>query len=159
MRKLVKNSFAKRSVNVTKSPAKKSPSRSKLQATPEKRSGGKAKRKEKKVEHTGSLKFPQGAKLGFNFFLRARPKTHSELNEWLSSTWGSSHPTTRRGFHISSLNNDLQEEFYKLYKKVYQTDTIINNEVGTVFARAFFASQQRGIEVDWDDFVQYRSAF
>ncbi|MCO5590728.1 hypothetical protein L7F22_044703 [Adiantum nelumboides] len=114
--------------------------------------GEKAKSKEKKVEHIGSLKFVQGAKLGFNFFLRVRPETHSELNEWLSSTWGSSHPIARRGFHISSLNNDLQEKFYKLYKKVYQMDTIINNEVGIVFARAFSASQQGGIEVDWDDF-------
>ncbi|MCO5609572.1 hypothetical protein L7F22_063802 [Adiantum nelumboides] len=159
MSKPVKNCPAKQSVNVTKSPSKKSPLRSKLQTTPEKRSRGKAKSKEKKIEHTCSHKFPQGAKLGFNFFLRARPETHSKLNEWLSSTWGSLHPTTRRGFHTSSLNNDLQEELYKLYKKVCQTDTIINNEVGTVFARAFSASQQGGIEVDWDDFVQHRSAF
>lgn len=163
MKKPVKNSPAKRSL-VIKSPAKNSPSKSKdkkVQASPEnrKQKDNKAKSKEQKIVYTSSLEFPRGAKLGWNFFLRARPETHPELNEWLSSTWGSSHPTTRRGFHISGLKKDSQDKFYKLYKKVYQTDTIINNEVGTVFARAFASSHQGGIEVDWDDFAQHRYAF
>ena len=68
-------------------------------------------------------------------------------------TWGSSQLTSRRGLHISGLKSGLREEFDKVYNRVYQSTSITNNEVGTVFARAFAAAQQGTIDVDWIDLM------
>ena len=150
MKKQVKNSPAKRS-GVRKTPAKASPTKMKLE--------GNEGKKKVKSEATGSLMVPRGSRLGWNFFLRARPDTHSELNEWMEQTWGSSQPTSRRGFHISGLKPAFREDFDQIYYKVYQSTSITNNEVGTVLARAFAAAEQANIDVDWDSFCQHRSTF
>ena len=75
--------------------------------------------------------------LGWSYFLRARPDVYEELREWLIKTWGSPHPDTRRGFHISGLKKEYVNLLKTRYEHVYDTNQICNNEVGTVFARAF----------------------
>ena len=42
------------------------------------------------------------------------------------------------------------------YEHVYDTNQICNNEVGTIFARAFACEVQGGIDIDWEDFNRHR---
>jgi hypothetical protein len=95
--------------------------------------------------------------LGWNYFLRARPDVYPELREWLLKTWGSAHPDTRRGFHMSGLKREYINLLKTRYEHVYDTNQITNNEVGTVFARAFACEVQGGIDVNWEDFNRHRS--
>ena len=95
--------------------------------------------------------------LGWNYFLRARPEVYPELREWLLKTWGSPHPDTRRGFHISGLKREYMNLLKIRNEHVYDTNQITNNEVGTVFARAFACEVQGGINVNWEDFNRHRS--
>ena len=39
-----------------------------------------------------------GTKLGWGYFLRARPDTYEDLDMWIIKTWVSSQPEKRRGF-------------------------------------------------------------
>ena len=100
----------------------------------------------------------RGIKLGWGYFLRARPDTYEDLDMWMIKTWGSSQPETRRGFHLNQLKKDYISELKSRYEQVYDTTHIVNNEVGTVFARAFACELHGGIEVDWEDFAHHRSS-
>ena len=108
----------------------------------------------KKV-HTNILR---GSKLGWGYFLRARPDTYEDVDMWMKQTWGSSQPESRRGFHLTQLKKDYIIELKSRYEQVYDTKHILNNEVGFVFARAFACELHGGIEVDWEDFAHHRSS-
>ena len=100
----------------------------------------------------------RGSKLGWGYFLRARPDTYADLDMWMIKTWGSSQPETRRGFHLNQLKKNYITELKSRYEQVYDTKHILNNEVGTIFARAFACELHGGIEVDWEDFAHHRSS-
>ena len=75
--------------------------------------------------------------LGWRYFLIAQPEVYEELRNWLIKTLGSPHLDTRRGFHISGLKKEYVNLLKTRYEHVYDTNQIGNNEVGTIFARAF----------------------
>ena len=56
------------------------------------------------------------------------------------------------------MKKDYITELKSRYEQVYDTKHILNNEVGTVFARAFACELHGGIEVDWEDFAHHRSS-
>ena len=88
-------------------------------------------------------------------FRRAKPEQLPKLTPWMVDTWGKVEPDNRRGFHFTKLKEMWRAEFMEIYKLIYRTNTVYNNEVGTVLARAF-AAFKHGVKVDWDDFARRR---
>ena len=101
-------------------------------------------------------KILRGTKLGWGYFFHARLDTYEDLDIWMMKTWGSSQLETRRGFHLTQLRKDYITELKSRHEQVYDTKLVLNNEVGTVFARAFACELHDGIEVDWEDFAHNR---